>query len=268
LPDPKRVPLFPLNLVLFPGQTLPLHIFEVRYKEMLKRCLRENLPFGIVLIRENSRSSRGSPHQVGTLAYVSSVDEIPEGRCVIPAPHHGECYHIVCRGDERFRIINLDRREAEYLVGDIELWPDEASPGPAMMMVSQRVAQLFDEYYRALIALMGGWQRETPPGQRTMMFDTAALVAGQDRAQNPQAPGDGPRAITVPSLPSSPLLLANIVANEMNIQPEVKQELLETPSALSRLQREAELLAEETPQMEERLRQQHRRRYTAFGMSS
>ena len=46
----QRIPLFPLNLVLFPGQTLPLHIFEERYKEMLKRCLRENIPFGVKLM--------------------------------------------------------------------------------------------------------------------------------------------------------------------------------------------------------------------------
>lgn len=268
MPDAQRIPLFPLNLVLFPGQTLPLHIFEERYKEMLKRCLRENLPFGIVLIKETGRASRGSPHSVGTTAYVTSVNEVPEGRCTIPAPHHGECYHIICRGDERFRVTNLDRREAEYLVGDIEQLPDESSPPPAMAMVAQRVVSLFDDYYRSLVALMGGWQRETPPGEPTMMFDMAALVAGQAQVQGGSGEGDGPKAIIVPSLPDSPARLANVVASELNVQPEVKQELLELPSALARLQREAEILSEETPQMQERLQQQHRRRYTAFGMSN
>jgi Lon protease-like protein len=266
LADAKRIPLFPLNLVLFPGQVLPLHIFEERYKEMLKRCLRENLPFGIVLIRETGRAARGTPHSVGTQAYVTSVNEVPEGRCVVPAPHHGECYHITCRGDGRFRITNLDRREAEYLVGDIEPFPDEASPPPAMAMVAERVTAMFDEYYRSLVALMGGWQRETPQGERTMMFDMAALVAGQARIQGGE--GEGPTAIPIPSLPAVPEALANVVASELNIQAEVKQELLETPSALARLQREAEILAEETPQIEERLRDQRRRRYTAFGMSN
>jgi hypothetical protein len=59
--------------------------------------------------------------------------------------------------------------------------------------------------------------------------------------------------------------LANVVACELNVQTNVRQELLETPSALSRLQREAEILTEETPQMEERLKLQHRRRFAEFG---
>src|SRR5918999_5876293 len=155
-----RIPIFPLNLVLFPGQTLPLHIFEERYKQMLQRCLRERIPFGIVLVRENSRFGRGSPHQIGTFARVTQVEDVPEGRCVVPAPHRGNCYHIICHGEERFRVANLDRREAEYLVADVEVYPDEPAPEPAMMMVAQRVSTLFDEYYRQVVALMGGWQRE------------------------------------------------------------------------------------------------------------
>ena len=48
----QNIPLFPLNAILFPGMTLPLHIFEERYRIMVARCLEENLPFGVVLIRE------------------------------------------------------------------------------------------------------------------------------------------------------------------------------------------------------------------------
>jgi Lon protease-like protein len=265
--DTTRVPIFPLNLVLFPGQVLPLHIFEERYKEMLQRCLRENLPFGIVLIRENSRFGRGSPHSVGTLARVTSVNEIPEGRCIIPARHSGECYHITCRGEDRFRVTNLDRREADYLVADIEYFPDEASPPPGLAMVAQRVGSLFDDYYRTIIALNGGWQRQADQEQGTIMFE--ALAANQARLQESgRVEGNGPRTLPVPGLPTDPTALSNIVATELITQPDVKQELLEMPSALSRLQREAEIMAEEMPQLEERLRLQNRRRYTAFGMSN
>ena len=264
-----RVPLFPLNLVLFPGQTLPLHIFEERYKLMLQRCLSDRIPFGIVLVRENSRFGRGSPHQVGTLARVTQVEEVPEGRCVVPAPHRGNCFHIVCRGEQRFRVSNLDRREAEYLVGDVELYPDEAAPAPALMMVSQRVAILFDEYYRQVVALMGGWQREAPQGKRTMMFDMSTLMNGQSQVRGVELQeNEERRSITVPALPDDPAALANVVAAELNLQPRIKQELLECPSALARLQREAEILTEETPQLDERLKLQHRRRFGAFGMSN
>ncbi|HLF71012.1 MAG TPA: LON peptidase substrate-binding domain-containing protein [Dehalococcoidia bacterium] len=260
-----RVPLFPLSLVLFPGQTLPLHIFEERYKQMLQRCIRERIPFGIVLIRESAgRIGRGSPHSVGTFARVIQIDEVPEGHCTVPAPHRGNCFHIVCRGDERFRVTNLDRREAEYLMADVDLFPDEPAPAPALMMVAQRVSQLFDDYYRNVIALMGGWQRETPEGERTLLFDMARLA----QEQAAKADIDDPRSLPVPALPTDPQALANVVAAEMNVTPQVKQDLLEAPSALARLQREAEMLAEESPQMEERLRLQHRRRFTAFGMSN
>jgi len=263
-----RVPLFPLNLVLFPGQTLPLHIFEERYKAMLQRCLRDRMPFGIVLVREGGRMSRG-PNSVGTLAQVTQVNEIPEGQCAVPAPHRGNCYHIVCRGSERFRVTALDRREAEYLVGDVELFPDEAAPMPAMLMVAQRVTSMFDEYYRGIIALMGGWQREATHGERTLMFDIATLSGQPGRpGAHTEVEGEGGRTLAVPMLPEDPESLANVVAAELNVQPTVKQELLETPSALARLQREAEILAEEMPQLDERLKVQHRRRFTNFGMSN
>jgi Lon protease-like protein len=261
-----KFPLFPLNLVLFPGQALPLHIFEERYKAMLQRCLRDQIPFGVALIRDTGRFGRGSPHSVGTLARITSVDEIPEGRCAVPAPHHGSCFHINCRGEQRFRVTALDRREAEYMMAEVELFPDEAAPAPAMAMVSQRVATLFDEYYRNVIALMGGWQREAEPGNRTLLFDMATLLSGEGQREGIK---DGTqRTVMVPALPQDPTALANVVAYELNVQTSVKQELLETPSALARLQREAELLAEETPQIEERVKVQHRRRFAEFGRAN
>ncbi len=261
-----RVPLFPLDLVLFPGQTLPLHVFETRYKQMLQRSLKDRIPFGIVAVRDRSRSSRGTPHSVGTLAVVTKVEEMEEGRCPIPAPHRGNCYQIVCRGTERFRVTSLDRREAEYLMGDIELYPDEEDPPPALAMVGQRVAMLFDEYYRQVIAIMGGWQRPTEQGTRTLLLDVGALLASQARLA--ESDDERPRAIPVPVLPEEPAIMSNVVAAELNVATDQKQELLETPSALARLQREAEILAEEMPQLEERLEIQHRRRYGAFGMTS
>jgi hypothetical protein len=262
-----KLPLFPLNLVLFPGQALPLHIFEERYKAMLQRCLRDQIPFGVALIRDTGRFGRGSPHQVGTLARITQVDEIPEGRCAVPAPHHGSCFHINCRGEQRFRVTALDRREAEYMMAEVELFPDEAAPAPAMAMVSQRVAALFDEYYRNVIALMGGWQREAEPGNRTLLFDMATLLS-ETAQQATKKEESNQRTVMVPALPQDPTALANVVAYELNVQTGVKQELLETPSALARLQREAEILAEETPQIEERVRVQHRRRFAEFGRAN
>lgn len=259
-----KLPLFPLSLVLFPGQTIPLHIFEDRYKAMLKRCLDEQIPFGLVLIKDGGRFGHGTPHSVGTTARVMTVEEIEAGQCLWrdQAPHRGNCYHITVRGEERFRITSLDRREAEYLVGEIEMYPDEEAPEPSMLMVAQRVSSLFDEYYRGVVAMMGNWQRTTPPGEQTKMFNMATLTTTMT------GEGGEPRTMLVPSIPTEPVALANMIAAELNVQPSVKQELLESPSALTRLQREAEILAEEMPLLEERIKLRYRRRFGEFGRTN
>jgi hypothetical protein len=69
-------------------------------------------------------------------------------------------------------------------------------------------------------------------------------------------------------LPEDPRALANVIAAELNVQLEIKQELLELPSPLARLQREAEILAEETPQITERLKLHYRRRFSEFGRTN
>jgi Lon protease-like protein len=261
-----KLPLFPLSLVLFPGQTVPLHIFEDRYKAMLKRCLDEQIPFGIVLIKDGGRFGRGTPHQIGTTARVVAVEEIEAGSCPMPAPHKGSCFHISVRGEERFRVNDINRREAEFLIGELDPYPDEAAPEPALLMVAQRVSALFDEYYREVVALTGGWQRGALPGERTMIFDMGTLANGSSGLSREGEAG--PRKITIPALPNDPAALANVIAAELNVQPAVRQELLEAPSALARLQREAEILAEETPQIGERLKLHYRRRFSEFGRAN
>ncbi len=265
-----RLPLFPLGLVLFPGQTIPLHIFEERYKAMLKRCLDEQIPFGIVLIKDGGRFGRGTPHSIGTTARITVVEEVEAGSCLMrdQAPHRGSCFNISVRGEERFRVSSLDRREAEYLVGEVEMYPDEAAPEPATLMVAQRVAGLFDEYYRGVVAMMGNWQRTTEPGGPTLMFNMAQLRVAVEAEDV-----DPPRHIPVPSIPTEPAALANVIAGELSLQPytrqeQMKQELLEAPSTLARLQREAEILAEETPQIEERIKMRYRRRFGEFGRTN
>ena len=66
-----QLPLFPLNLVLFPGMDLPLHIFEERYKSMIGDCLNQNLPFGVVLIKEGLEvGTPAEPERIGTSARI------------------------------------------------------------------------------------------------------------------------------------------------------------------------------------------------------
>jgi len=93
-----ELPLFPLNTVLFPGGRLPLRIFEQRYMEMAKACLRDGSPFGVCLIREGKEvGTPAIPADVGTLARIGTWD----------MPQLG-VLHVTALGEQRFRI--LERR--------------------------------------------------------------------------------------------------------------------------------------------------------------
>ena len=111
------MPLFPLNTVLFPGERLPLRIFERRYMDMASACLRDQAPFGVCLIREGKEVGEpATPHEVGTLARIVHWDMEQLG-----------VLQIVAEGGQRFRI--LERRvENGLLRASTELLPvDEDS---------------------------------------------------------------------------------------------------------------------------------------------
>ena len=99
-----ELPIFELPLVLLPGELLPLHIFEERYKRMIARCLEQGEPFGVVF-----RDSEGSARRVGCEARVTEVTErFDDGRL-----------NIVVTGERPFRV--LDRFEAsEFPAGEVE----------------------------------------------------------------------------------------------------------------------------------------------------
>jgi Lon protease-like protein len=102
------LPLFPLNTVLFPGQTLPLHIFEPRYRSMIQYCIENKSPFGVVLADEET----GVPYRVGTLARITNVKRLSDGRM-----------NIMCVGTERFKVSNIRLSENEYFLGDVTKFP-------------------------------------------------------------------------------------------------------------------------------------------------
>ncbi|MCR9144534.1 MAG: LON peptidase substrate-binding domain-containing protein [bacterium] len=114
---PNLLPLFPLGSVLFPGVPIQLHIFEERYKEMMRRCLGQaDQEFGVVLIEEG-REALGPiarTHSHGTCAQILKVQPLPEGRM-----------NLVAIGTRRFRIMDLDRDGAAYLQGQVE-YEDES----------------------------------------------------------------------------------------------------------------------------------------------
>ncbi|MCG2575900.1 LON peptidase substrate-binding domain-containing protein [Dechloromonas sp. XY25] len=109
-----RLPLFPLNTVLFPGGLQPLKIFEQRYLDMAAACLKENTPFGICLIDKGGEVGETAvPHGVGTLATIASWEMEQLGILMITA-----------RGGRRFRIIDTKLGPANLLEGTVELLPE------------------------------------------------------------------------------------------------------------------------------------------------
>jgi len=110
--ETMELPLFPLNLVLFPGMVLPLHIFEPRYREMVNWCIAEKHPFGVVLIDEDAPlSMTASPHLIGTAARIERLEQMEDGRL-----------NITTVGAARFRVKEL-HYDHSYLTGTVELFP-------------------------------------------------------------------------------------------------------------------------------------------------
>lgn len=111
-----EIPLFPLNTVLFPGGPLALRIFEPRYVDMVKRCMREELGFGVVLIREGAETGPADFHGLGTLARIIDFDQLPEG-----------LLGLSTLGGGRFRVLRRWTQPDGLNLGEIEtLGPEPA----------------------------------------------------------------------------------------------------------------------------------------------
>ena len=115
MPEARRtIFLFPLGTVLFPGGSLPLKIFEQRYLDMTKACIRDNLPFGVCLIREGHEVGvSATPESVGCLATIEQWD----------MPNPG-MFHLLARGGERFRVIETSVASNGLMSAEVAILPD------------------------------------------------------------------------------------------------------------------------------------------------
>jgi hypothetical protein len=112
-----NVPIFPLNTVLFPGGLLPLRVFEARYMDMTRDCLKRDEPFGVCLIREGAEvGAPAVPETVGCLAKILEWDMQQQG-----------ILNIKTRGGQRFRILERRTGPQGLTTAEIELIPAEAS---------------------------------------------------------------------------------------------------------------------------------------------
>lgn len=138
-----RIPLFPLNVVLFPGGYLPLHIFEPRYRLMMRHCLDGDRRFGVVLINSGSEVGEpATPEAVGTIAYIDEAKTLEDGRMVIGV-----------EGEQRFRIANIVD-QVPYITADIILLEDDDS-SRVNETLTEEVRLAAQEHLRLLIGLSG-----------------------------------------------------------------------------------------------------------------
>ena len=138
-----ELPLFPLNTVLFPTAPLTLHIFEERYKDMVSRCIAEDIPFGVVLIREGQEvGAPALPFEVGTTAQIVSVEKLLQGRM-----------NLIAVGRKRFRLLDTSHQRP-YLVGRVEFAPHVTGERLSMLDAAGSVRRLFTDYLGLVAKLM------------------------------------------------------------------------------------------------------------------
>lgn len=135
-PISRKIPLFPLGTVLFPDGVIALKIFEARYLDMIKRCLREKTEFGVVSIIKNSDASEEdvslSFSKIGTLAQIEDFDPIQ------PALYMTKSF-----GTQRFKLISSKQETSGLWIGEVELL--ENDPLIPVPQEHQKVAELLDE---------------------------------------------------------------------------------------------------------------------------
>ncbi len=138
----QTLSLFPLNIVMFPGAPLTLHIFEERYRDMIGRCLEESHPFGVVLIREGSET--GAPaiyYNVGTWVQINASVRFEDGRML-----------IATTGQRRFRVQYPIQREP-YQVASVVTLQEESGTG--LTNAARELQTAYDLYWKAVAAATG-----------------------------------------------------------------------------------------------------------------
>jgi Lon protease-like protein len=173
----ERIPLFPLGTVLFPGLMLPLHIFEERYRTLIRDLLDGPEPrrFGIVAIELGHEVGTGAARKLATVGCAAEIHEI--------APRSDGRFDVVTVGGSRFDVAELDDSKP-YLQADVEFRPDSAGTGAEL--IADRVRTLFSDY-RTLLAGAGAEIAEPIelPGDpvRLSYFIAAASVLERDEKQ-------------------------------------------------------------------------------------
>jgi uncharacterized protein len=168
---PEMLPLFPLGAVLYPGMLLPLHIFEERYRQLIRDLLARPEPrqFGVIAIRKGRETGIDGVHslyEIGCTATLRRVDQLEDGR-----------FDLVTVGTQRFRLLALDQT-LPYLQGEIDLLAEDAVDQVAAAPSVRAVQVAFRAYLDALTERGGATVRiEDLPAEPVLLsFVVAATM--------------------------------------------------------------------------------------------
>jgi uncharacterized protein len=261
-----EIPLFPLHTVLCPGIVVPLHIFEERYRAMIRRCLDTGEPFGIVLIRDGREVGTNG---VATLAGVGAFAEIreagryPDGR-----------YDLLAAATGRFAIDSVDTGREPFLVAQVTPLEDELGDASRAERLAATAIRGFVRYLDLMRARDGESVEaldirveidapddpdpEATPGDPDATVDAAVSDAPSvtaDDSLRESGPSTGPaptrRDLVIPDDPTT---LSYLLSGIVQVELPRRQELLEAPTTVDRLERLVGLLEREVTLLGRRLR--------------
>ena len=164
--DLLEIPLFPLNLVLFPGMRLPLHIFEERYKTMISNCIERETPFGVLLIKEGVEAGGpAEPFRIGTTARITQNTQLEGGR-----------FNILAIGENRFELVEIVSN-TPFMVGNIRFLAEEQGEVSEHLLIEIR--EEYSTFLKQLATVAGGWNRivDVPTDSSTLARDVIATMA-------------------------------------------------------------------------------------------
>ncbi|MBA2720362.1 MAG: LON peptidase substrate-binding domain-containing protein [Chloroflexi bacterium] len=258
-----ELPLFPLNTVLCPGIALPLHIFEDRYRAMIRHCLETKSPFGVVLIREG--------HEVGTRAIsftgIGTIAEIRDA-----GAYEDGRYDLLVVGTRRFEIQQVLSSRKPYLVAEVELLDETVGDEASAQRLAMKATRTFVTYLELLQPREGETADEIdvrveveaadddeaevdadPPQTAAVADESGAAESGAAEATDDGGTGAGPRHRRV-MIPDDPTVLSFLLAGILQIETPRRQALLEAATTEARLRELLGLIDREVLLLDLRLR--------------
>jgi Lon protease-like protein len=141
----KHIPIFPLPLVMLPNELLPLHIFEDRYRQMLKDVEGDRRLFGVTYFEpQESFVDKPAAGSVGCVAEIRETETLADGRS-----------NILTLGIIRYRLIDYVEAGEPYLVGDVEFFEDEDADKASLEPLADEVFGLFERMAKAALKMSG-----------------------------------------------------------------------------------------------------------------